>query len=124
MIQSGRPAVAGSLVELRRGEHVIVARVMWRDGSRLGLQSDHRLPVEEILSLGSARNLQLVASDGTLVERRKAPRTDPDRARQRGRALEFGATLAIAAMLAAGSWGMAHQALARPLAAVRAALPG
>ena len=122
MIQSARPALPGSLVELRRGNHVIIATVMWRDGSRVGLQSDDRVPVDEILSQGHAQSLQLVASDGALIDRRREPRA-PDRARAQGRTLEFAAVVAIALILTAGAWGMAHQALARPFAAVQAALP-
>ena len=50
MIHSGRVAPKGSVVELHRGDHVIVARVVWRDGARVGLQSTDRVPVEEIMS--------------------------------------------------------------------------
>ena len=39
---------AGSVVELWRGDYVIVARVMWQDGARAGLQTDERLAVEDI----------------------------------------------------------------------------
>lgn len=124
MIQSARPALPGSLVELRRGDHVIIARVMWRDGARVGLQADDRVPVDEILSQGHAKALQLVASEGTLIDRRREPRHDADQARVQGRGLEFVATIAIAIMLAAGVLGMLHQALTRPLAAVQGALPG
>src|SRR5215218_5584495 len=52
MIHSGREAPRGSLVELRRGEHVIIARVAWRDGARVGLCSEDRVPIEEIMSVG------------------------------------------------------------------------
>ena len=96
---------------------------MWRDGSRLGLQSDNRVPVEEILSLGCSKSLQLVASEGALIERRKTPRVDADRSREQGRAFEFAAVIAATVVFASCAWGIAHQALARPLAAVQAALP-
>ena len=112
----------GSRVELRRGEHVIVARVMWRDGSRLGLQTDDRVPVEEIMSAGLAKSVQLVASEGSLIERRKRPRQDPDRARSQGRLLEFTVAIATAAIIVGCGWGIVHQALAKPLATVHATL--
>src|SRR4029078_1604392 len=69
MIHVGRGAPNGDTVELRRGHHVIVARVVWRDGSRAGLHSDDRLPVEEILSLSQAPALQLTAADALLASR-------------------------------------------------------
>jgi hypothetical protein len=124
LIHSARIAPPGSQVELRRGEHVIVARVMWRDGGRVGLQSEERLPVEEIMALNHAKALQLVASEGVLIERRKLPRSSAEAARLRGRAMEFFGVAAIAAVLAAGTWATVEATLARPLVLVESALDG
>jgi hypothetical protein len=124
LIHSGRAAPEGSTIELRRGEHVIVARVMWRDGARVGLQCDERLPVEQIMSLGQSQALQLTASTNTMVERRHQPRPKVIDARLRGRAMEFVSVAAIAASLALTIWSMADEALAKPMAAVSAALGG
>jgi len=122
MIHSGKPAPKGSLVELRRGEHVIIARIAWRDGARVGLCAEDRVPIEEIMSVGQSQAFRLAASDGSLVERRKQPRPASLDARLRGRALEFLAAGAIAASLAGGAWATTEQAFARPLAEVSAAL--
>lgn len=124
MIRSGRAAPEGTRVELRRGDHVIIARVVWRDGARSGLAVDERLPVEDIMSVGQSNALQLVASDGALVERRGRPRQKHNDARLRGRAVEFFGVGAIGLTLAFGVWGMAQQAFAIPLARVEAALGG
>lgn len=124
MIQSGRAGPTGSRVELRRGKHVIVARVVWRDGARAGLASDERLPVEDIMSVSQSSALQLVASDGMFVERRTKSRQKSVDSRLRGRTFEFVGVGAIALLLALGVWGMAQQALAAPLAKVEAALVG
>ena len=123
LIHSARAAPEGSIIELRRGDQVIVARVMWREGARVGLQADERLPVEQIMSLGQSEALQLTASTGAAVERRKQPRTQVD-ARLRGRAIEFASVAVIAASMALTIWSMASEALARPMAAVSAALGG
>jgi len=123
LIHSARAAPEGSIIELRRGDQVIVARVMWREGARVGLQADERLPVEQIMSLGQSQALQLTASSGAAVERRKQPRTEVD-ARLRGRAIEFASVAVIAASMALTIWSMASEALARPMAAVSAALGG
>jgi len=123
LIHSARAAPEGSVVELRRGDQVIVARVMWREGARVGLQADERLPVEQIMSLGQSKALQLTASSGAAVERRKQPRTEVD-ARLRGRAIEFASVAVIAASMALTIWSMASEALAKPMAAVSAALGG
>jgi hypothetical protein len=122
MIHSGRPAPKGTQVELHRSDHVIIARVMWRDGAKVGLQAEERLPVQEIVSAGQSRTLRVTAFDGARVERRQPPRSPAGDARLRGRVMEFIAVSAIAATLAISVWAMAQQALARPMAQVANAL--
>jgi hypothetical protein len=118
MIHTGRPIARGHEVELRRGAHVIVARVVWRDGARAGLQAEQRVPVEEIMTLGKSPSLQLTAVSG---ERRRNPRIE-DRSRLRGRTIEFAGVVIIAVSLAGAGLTMVQQAFARPLAVVEAAL--
>jgi hypothetical protein len=121
MIHSARVSAKGSMVELRRGEHVIVARVMWREGARAGLHSDERLPIEKLATLGQPQPLRVASEDGKFVERRKRPRPQDD-ARLRGRAMEFIGVGAIGVTLALGAWTIASEAFARPLETVRNAL--
>lgn len=118
MIHSGRPLTRGTEVEIRRGDHVIVARVVWRDGGRAGLESDDRVPVEQIVTLGQSPALQLTAARG---ERRKRPRVE-DQSRMTGRSIEFAAAVLIALALAGAGQSMVESALAAPLSAVSAAL--
>lgn len=118
MIHTSRQISRGTEVEIRRGDHVIIARVAWRDGARAGLQADERVPVEEIMTLGQSPALQLTAVRG---ERRKVPRK-PDDSRLRGRAMEFAGVLAVVASLAGYAVTMVHDALVLPLAAVTAVL--
>src|SRR4051794_36406877 len=68
MIHSARTGPEGSMVELYRGDRVIVARVVWREGARVGLRSDERLPVDEIMSLIQPARL---ASSMPNAERRR-----------------------------------------------------
>lgn len=124
MIQSGRAGPKGTMVELRRGEHVIVAQIVWREGARAGLRVEERLPVEEIMSASQSKSLQLVATNGAIVDRRKGPRAEAVDARLRGRALEFLGVGAIAVVLALCIWTMVQQTLAGPLTKVEAALGG
>lgn len=114
-------AKQGSTIELWHGDRVIVATVMWRSGSRAGLQTDDRLPVEDILALSTTNSLQLTAAPWPAADRRKKPRKD-EGSRVRGRRMEFVATLLIGASLAGGAAFMVQEALARPLDVVRAAL--
>jgi hypothetical protein len=123
MIDVGRGAPRADTIELRRGTHVILARVVWRDGSRAGLHCEDRLPVEEILSLSQAPALQLTAAPG-FTERRTQPRRQHDQSRSQGRIAEFASVGVIAASLALTLFGIVEQALAAPMDAIRAALGG
>jgi PilZ domain-containing protein len=118
MIHTGRQISTGTQVEVRRGDHVIIARVVWRDGGRAGLFAEDRVPVEEIMTLGQSPTLQLTAGP---AERRRNPRPQ-ERSRLQGRAMEFAAVVAIGAFLAVAGLSMVQSAFARPLAMVSAAL--
>jgi hypothetical protein len=113
----------GSTIEIWHGGHVIVAEVMWRKGTRAGLRSDQRVPVEEIMALSNAPSLQLTAGQWPQVERRKQPRSHDD-SRLRSRAIEFTGVAVVVLCLAGGVLAMVQQALARPMAHVAAALGG
>lgn len=123
MIQSGSAGGEGSVVQLYRGDHVIVARVVWRSGNRAGLQSEDRVPVEEIMSAGQSTALQLVAPGGAPIERRKHPRM-AEHARTRGRMFEFIGVGVIALCLALGAARLVEDAFISPVARVAAALGG
>ena len=112
------------MVELVRGDHLIVARVAWSDAGRSGLRSEARLPVEDIMSAEQARSLRLIASNGVFQDRRRRPRAIHSDPGQRGRALEFLGIVAIAAVLAAGMSAMVEHALNGPLARIGAVLGG
>jgi hypothetical protein len=118
MIHTGRTMSHGTTVEIRRGDHVIVARVVWRDGARAGLQAEERVPVEEIVTLGHSPALQLTAAP---AERRRQART-ADRSRTQGRAIEFAGVVMLGACVAGAALNMVEVAFATPLAAVAAAL--
>ena len=119
---AGAPAT-GSMIELRHGDHVIAGEIIWRKGTRAGLRTDQRVPVEEIMALGTASALQLTAGEWPRAERRKRPRSH-DESRLRSRAIEFAGVALIAASLAGAVFSMVEAAFARPLAAVQSALGG
>jgi hypothetical protein len=118
MIHTGRAIATGTEVEIRRGDYIVVARVMWRDGGRAGLRADALVPVEQLMSLGQTPTLQI---GDARIDRRKQPRS-VEASRLRGRAMEFGAFVAIGACLAVAGLSMVQSAFARPIEMVSAAL--
>jgi hypothetical protein len=122
LIHTSRQAPAGTEVELRRGDHVIVARIVWRDGAKVGLESEDRVPIEDIMTLGQSRAFQLTAGP-VPFERRKAPRAH-DHQRLRGRIMEFAGVVAVGASLAGAALILVEEAFARPLAMLQVALAG
>ena len=120
MIQSSRAAQQDCLVELWKGDRVIVARVVWRKGVKAGLQSEERVPIEEIVSLAQSPGLQLTPRGRPAYERRRRPRTNRN-SRLRARALEFASVAIIGASLAGAAFGLIEQALGRPFAAAQSA---
>lgn len=87
MLQTSARTERGAYLEVRRGPHVIVARVIWTGQQRVGLKAQDRLSVDAIVTE------QATASAGpdALVERRTAPRPrqDPEvRSRQLSRMMQ------------------------------------
>ena len=121
LIRAARPLANGSFVELRRDDQVIHARVVWREGARVGLKADGIVPVEKIVGL-QAPDVQLVAPCAAI--RLRTLRRSAERSRMAGRSGEFVAAVAVGVALAAASLSLVEQAFARPLALVSAALGG
>ena len=121
LIHSARTGPEGSKVELWRGERVIVARVVWQDGSRAGLRAEERLAVDDILSLNASSALMLTAAPCSRSNNEPWERRRKDR-RSQGRSIEFTGVVVIACSLAATAYDMVEQAFARPLALIQQAL--
>lgn len=111
----------GSYVELRRGGQMVSARVVWRANNRIGLCSPAPIPVEDIISSETAAAALPAITAGAKIERRKH-RRDPERSRDRSRAIEFMSLVLIGITLAGGVAVYAQQTLVKPLAAVQMAL--
>jgi hypothetical protein len=118
LVHSGRPIPRGTDIEIWRGDHVIVARVVWGEGGRTGLQAHERLPIDEIMILSPSPSLQLTAAS----RKQRHGRRMEDHSRLRGRTIEFVGVVVIAASLAGVGLTMVETAFARPLVLVAAAL--
>lgn len=123
LIHVPQPPQRGSYVELRRGEQVIIGRVMWCKGSRVGLRAQDRVPIEAIVTKQGAQALRLTADNGRPVERRRFDRTH-ERSRLGARLFEFASVAAVGAMLSVAVVSVVSRAVAEPLSRVRTALDG
>jgi hypothetical protein len=121
LVYSPGGADPGSFVEIRRGGQLVVARVVWRNNQRIGLQSPDPVKVEDIISTEAAAVAVQSTTLQFAIERRRIPR-NPDRSRQQARAMEFVAMVLAGVALAGAAVAAVEDALATPLAVVRVAL--
>lgn len=108
---------------MRRDDQVIVARVMWRCGSRMGMRAQDRVPVEVLIASRTAQAARVTADGRQNLERRRVPR-EKDRSRERARALEFVSMTVLGATLCLAAFSMVAEGFAKPLAEVGSALSG
>jgi hypothetical protein len=126
-IQAAEPPQRGAYVEIRRGKHVILARVMWTRGHRAGLHSQSLIFVRSLVRDEPANDGGHSATAYPAVDRRREPRAmrqRHERSRLAGRAMEFACIGLAASALGLTIVATIEQALARPIAQVRAALDG
>jgi len=127
MIQASEPPPGGSYLELRRGRHVIIARVVWSRDRRAGLRAQDPLPTEAIIS---EPDQSAAPSTAGGVERRAEPlaRVRPvaqhEQNRWRSRAWEFASLVLVGGVLATFAFDAVASALERPMTAVEGALEG
>jgi hypothetical protein len=127
LLQAAVPPARGSYLELRRGRHIMLARVVWADNRRCGLRTQDLLPVEEIVSERESPPAQsgTPTAPATFVDRRSSPREREVRhenSRMLSRAIEFCTITVFAASAAVAAYGTLEQSLSRPLASASAAL--
>ena len=79
-LQTADPPPRGSYLEVRRGRHVIVARVVWADQQRLGVLSQDPLAIDAIIGEPDGAKARAAADGARPVERRRTARTPRARA--------------------------------------------
>jgi Flp pilus assembly pilin Flp len=113
----------GSYVEVRRGQHVIVARVVWTDEQLFGVSTQDVLPIDDILE-GRCDSTKPEAGSAAIPERRHHRRaaTLPthERSRQLARMVEFSFILALGSSVAVAAAATVQDALATPFATIAA----
>lgn len=118
----------GAYLEVRRGSHAIIARVVWTNDQRFGVCTQDRLSIEAIIREPdwSASDARQPAQTPAPVERRSVKRRPAgerhERSRIMARAAEF-ACLAIAGASAAlVAFSIVEENFRRPLTDVAAVL--
>ena len=118
-------AEPGTFVEIRRGNQLVIARVVWRQNQRVGLQSTSPVPIGAIISCGgdSAAAAAIPTAAPLTIERRRIAR-DSDRSRMRGRAFEFASIVFAAAVLGGSVAAYVTATLSKPMARLSSTLAG
>lgn len=125
-IQAPQVPPAGSYVEICRGYHVIIGRVMWAKGHRAGLRAQDPIWIQGLLSDPSVATERQPAAAEAFIERRRVPRTAQKHAESRfaGRAMEFTFVALAAVGMGAIAFGIVEQAFAEPMAQISSVLDG
>lgn len=124
LVRSADSPERGSYLEIRRGAHVIVARVVWSKPGRFGVHTQDPVPAGSLI-LDSDKPAAATSQGVGAAERRAPPRPAQARhedSRLKSRAIEFGAILLVGAAMTAALGQAVAQALAEPLLAVNEAL--
>lgn len=119
MLQTATPPRRGAYVEIRKASHLVIGRVVWSRGHRLGLRSQDIIAVDQFIS-----GTEAPPAPRANGERRAAPRPRPtaERSAQTSRTLQFVARSCAGAAGAVAVLTMVEAALAEPMTALRAAL--
>lgn len=125
MIQASEPVRGGSYIEIRRGRHVIIARVMWSQDRRCGLLTQDPLPTEAIIAEPDrSRDGEMVPPVERRISRPPPTVFDHEQSRWRARAFQFALVVMAGGACGTIAYGAVSDALSRPLAAVETALAG
>ena len=126
MVRSCSAPLPGSYVEVRRGNHVIVARVVWSGDQKFGVLTQDPLPVEALASGAAATKPAADIPADRRSTPRRANRLDDRHAASRltGRLLEYGFLLIVGVSAAVGGFVTVQEAFASPLVMLSDALSG
>ena len=124
LLSSNQPSPKrGAYLEVRRGPHIVVGRVIWSDGHCFGVKAQDCIEVEDFVR---NKHGKAVANDvPPAAERRAAPRGHEHRHEQHrnvARTLQFASFAIIGAAAAMFAFGSVARLFAMPLASVETIL--
>lgn len=128
LAQADIPPPKGSYIEVRRGSHVLVARVMWAEQERFGFRTQDPISIDALVANPDDSNGTVQPLSGAPGTERRAtvreliPSDRHDRSRTTARTTEFCCIIAIAALLGSVALSMVQSALGEPMTMISAAL--
>jgi hypothetical protein len=79
MAEAQTPPRRGTYVEIRRGQQVVIGRVIWADAERFGIRAQDPVSIDAIVREPRLASRPAQATDAAVVTER---RRDPDRRRE------------------------------------------
>ena len=126
LLQAAVPPPRGSYIEVHRGRHIIIARVAWSKHHRLGVRTQDRLAIANIIDQPDCAAAPTAATAAQGIPDRRSTRRAPDRthehSRWRSRAIQFSFVAVFGASAATIAFQAVELAFAGALAQVGAAL--
>jgi hypothetical protein len=127
LVQAGSPPGRGAYVEIRRGAHIIVAKVAWSQERQFGLTTQDLLPIDAIIQnpQGGSFGRSAGAGPAVQVERRASARTTAQShalSRHTSSLMQYGFMLVLALAGAVAVMGFLRDAFTQSLGAVESAL--
>lgn len=123
MLEAEGAPQRGSYLEIRRGPHIIVARVVWSRGSRFGVLARERMNIAAIVNEPDRSGARPIdAATQMPAERRSSPRPSARRIGERAvrnrylsAAFQFGSIVAFGAAVSLMLFGIVQESLAGPM---------
>ena len=119
-MQAARPPKHGDYVEIQRGAHVIVGRVIWSGTHRFGVRAQGTLPVDSIMNDPDRQLVGAAAAERPAAAPR--PRAHQLESRIRVRLFEFLCIAGVGVGFALAVAGSVQAAIAAPMAQIATAL--
>lgn len=131
LLQGALPPPRGTYIEVFRGRHIIVARVVWTKDRSFGVQAQDRINIDAVVGEPDLSGIDYAAAVKAQpgFDRRRSPRETEARIAERAQrsrslsaAMEFGFMAALILFAATAAFSVITDTLARPAAALRGAL--
>jgi hypothetical protein len=128
MLQTANPPPAGTYIEILRGAHTIVGRIMWTKDRRFGMQAAAHLDIPAIVNQQPQSRRRPTGQERRSPDRPRATQRQPDiterveRSRRIARASEFGLVITGGLIGAGLLAAIAYDTMARPFESIAAHL--